>query len=118
MDKAFIIVSGSALFVQKRRNAGSSKGLSSGDAGDAGVGVSMKNDAEQAVRELGVKSVDPHSGSHSSCEGTGEQKNCLWPYLSRTCKIKQRASKAGRLSPERRFRWVGAVEVFRRVSFS
>ena len=86
VDKAFIIVSGSALFVQKRRNAGSSKGLTSGDAGDACVGVSMKNDAEQAVRELGVKS-DTHSSSHSSGEGTGDHKIVFDPIYHEHAKL-------------------------------
>ena len=67
VDKAFIIISGTASFVQKRRNAGSAAaGPSSGDFVDPGVGVSMKVDAEQAVKELGVRGQEVHFDEHSS----------------------------------------------------
>jgi CRP-like cAMP-binding protein len=73
VDKAFIVISGTASFVQKRRNAGSAAVQAGGDVGDASVGVSMRVDAEQAVKELGVRAQDAHGDDHSSVSSTDHE---------------------------------------------
>jgi hypothetical protein len=60
VDRAFVIVSGTASFVPKRRNAGSSTGnhapLNGKDkSGDSTLGDSMQLDADKVMKELGVK---------------------------------------------------------------
>jgi hypothetical protein len=60
VDRAFVIVSGTASFVPKRRNAGSSTGnhapLNGKDKNvDSTLGDSMQLDANKVMKELGVK---------------------------------------------------------------
>jgi len=57
VDKAFLIISGTASFVRNRRHAGSEA---------AGAGQVMKTDAETAIKELGVRKSDSHVDDHSS----------------------------------------------------
>jgi hypothetical protein len=71
VDKAFLIVSGTASFVPKRRNAGSAAAAAAGTSitdgkektGEMSVGDSMQADAARAVKELGIKQGDNDSMS-------------------------------------------------------
>lgn len=84
VDKAFLIVSGTASFVPKRRNAGSAAAAFMRDnekdrdkIGDPGVGDSMRADAAKAMKELGMKHGND-DGSMSSAESNdvkGPQKS-------------------------------------------
>ena len=72
VDKAFLIVAGTASFVQKRRNAGSAAVAQAKDSekekvGDPSVGDSMRADAAKAMKELGMKHGND-DGSMSSAE--------------------------------------------------
>ena len=73
VDKAFLIVSGTASFVPKRRNAGSAAALVKDNekdrdkTGDPSVGDSMRADAAKAMKELGMKHGND-DGSMSSAE--------------------------------------------------
>ena len=74
VDKAFLIVAGTASFVQKRRNAGSAaaavaqaKDSEKEKVGDPSVGDSMRADAAKAMKELGMKHGGD-DGSMSSAE--------------------------------------------------
>jgi len=63
VDKAFLVVSGTASFVPKRRNAGSAaaahqKETDKDKIGDPELGDSMRVDALKAIKELGVKPQD------------------------------------------------------------
>jgi CRP-like cAMP-binding protein len=70
VDKAFIIVSGTASFAPKRRNAGSAVVASSGNKvrdcdkdnklGDPQIGEAMQADAIKAMKELGVVPSHEH----------------------------------------------------------
>ena len=76
VDRAFVIVSGTASFVPKRRNAGSAvhTGDADGKMGDPNVGDSMRLDALKAMKELGVKNHGgSDEGSMSSAESTGDK---------------------------------------------
>lgn len=71
VDKAFVIVEGTASFVPKRRNAGSAAVAhvkdSDGDKmGDPSVGDSMRVDALKAIKELGVKQAEAPGNDESS----------------------------------------------------
>eukprot|EP00522_Entomoneis_paludosa_P011531 CAMPEP_0172455762 /NCGR_PEP_ID=MMETSP1065-20121228/12231_1 /TAXON_ID=265537 /ORGANISM="Amphiprora paludosa, Strain CCMP125" /LENGTH=1384 /DNA_ID=CAMNT_0013208239 /DNA_START=266 /DNA_END=4420 /DNA_ORIENTATION=- len=78
VDRAFVIVSGTASFVPKRRNAGSAAfqtGSEKDKMGDPGVGDSMRVDALKAMKELGVKDRSGNDdGSMSSTESPGGEK--------------------------------------------
>jgi len=82
VDKAFLIVSGTASFVPKRRNAGSAAAALGKDnekdrdkIGDPSVGDSMRADAAKAMKELGMKHGDDASmSSVESNEVKGPQK--------------------------------------------
>lgn len=81
VDRAFIIVSGTASFVPRRRNAGSAtfQGTTDKDPklGDPNVGEAMRVDALKAIKELGVRhSLLPSShddASMSSTDSFGER---------------------------------------------
>ena len=81
VDRAFVIVSGTASFVPKRRNAGSAAfqpvQSEKDKLGDPSVGDSMRVDAMKAMKELGVKNnptqVVHDDGSMSSAESGGEK---------------------------------------------
>jgi glyoxylase-like metal-dependent hydrolase (beta-lactamase superfamily II) len=71
VDRAFIMVSGTASFVPKRRNAGSAavqaKDIVEHDRmGDLSVSESMRADAQKVMRELGVRQADSLGGDESS----------------------------------------------------
>lgn len=71
VDRGFVIVSGTASFVPKRRNAGSSAGnhapLNGKDKnGDPTLGDSMQLDAEKVMKELGVKPSGEGAGDEAS----------------------------------------------------
>jgi hypothetical protein len=69
VDKAFIIISGTASFVQTRRQASVAQNF--GDPGE-----SMKHNAETAMKELGVKKIDHRGEDHSSLsDNTDEHRN-------------------------------------------
>jgi len=75
VDKAFLVVSGTASFVPKRRNAGSAtviqlKENEKEQIGDPSLGDSMRVDAMKAIKELGVKpnEVGGDESSMSSAE--------------------------------------------------
>lgn len=69
VDKAFLIVSGTASFVPKRRNAGSAAAAAASikdgkeRTGEMSVGDSMQADAARAMKELGMKQGDNDSMS-------------------------------------------------------
>ena len=78
VDRAFVIVSGTASFVPKRRNAGSAAVQNEKEKlGDPSVGDSMRVDAIKAMKELGVKDNSVQTihddGSMSSAESCGEK---------------------------------------------
>lgn len=80
VDKAFILVSGTASFAPKRRNAGSAAVGSMKDGekdklGDPGIGDAMHVDAMKAIKELGVIKSDHKDDewSTSSAEVDHEQ---------------------------------------------
>ena len=80
VDKAFLIVSGTASFVPKRRNAGSAAaGIISKDGGsekmdrDPSVGDSMRADAAKAMKELGMKHGDNDSMSSAESNEVNKQ---------------------------------------------
>jgi len=69
VDKAFLVVSGTASFVPKRRNAGSATVGQIEDKdklGDPSVSDSMHVDAMKAMKELGVKQSEQSGGEESS----------------------------------------------------
>lgn len=71
VDKAFIVVSGTASFVPKRRNAGSATVSQLKDSekekfGDTSLGDSMRVDALKVIKELGSKSNESPGGDESS----------------------------------------------------
>jgi hypothetical protein len=79
VDRAFVIVSGTASFVPKRRNAGSSAGnlvpLNSKDEnGDDNLGDSMQLDAEKVMKELGVKPSEGAGDESSMSSNEIEEK--------------------------------------------
>lgn len=81
VDRAFVIVSGTASFVPKRRNAGSAAfqpvQSEKEKLGDPSVGDSMRVDAMKAMKELGVKNNPAQTyhddGSMSSAESGGDK---------------------------------------------
>lgn len=76
VDKAFLIVTGTASFVPKRRNAGSAaagaqtkdsdKDKEKNKMGDPSVGDSMRTDALKAIKELGMKHGNDESSMSSA----------------------------------------------------
>lgn len=74
VDKAFLLVSGTASFVPKRRNAGSAAAAvtpskeNQDKIGDPSVGDSMRDDAQRAMKELGVRIESDEVSSMSSAE--------------------------------------------------
>jgi CRP-like cAMP-binding protein len=84
VDKAFIIVSGTASFAPKRRNAGSAVVVSSGNKvkncdknnklGDPQIGEAMQADAIKAMKELGVVPSHEHgrNGDEESSVSSAE----------------------------------------------
>jgi CRP-like cAMP-binding protein len=62
VDRGFVIVSGTASFVPKRRNAGSASLIGKDKNGEPAVEDSMKSDAAKAMKELGVKPSEGEDG--------------------------------------------------------
>jgi hypothetical protein len=82
VDKAFIVVKGTASFVPKRRNAGSAAVANNNSNAkepkdkmvDMSVGDSMRADAIKAMKELGVKSSDAANHDESSMSSAESEK--------------------------------------------
>lgn len=96
VDKAFLLVSGTASFVPKRRNAGSasaSQAIETKDdnnLGDPSVGDSMRLDAAKVIKELGVKPDSPgDESSAASVSSLEEERRSHFQFdtiFSRTAK--------------------------------
>lgn len=80
VDKAFLLVSGTASFVPKRRNAGSAtvaqlKENEKDKYGDPSLGDSMRVDAMKAIKELGVGSEETRSQGDESSMSSAEMED-------------------------------------------
>jgi CRP-like cAMP-binding protein len=84
VDKAFILVSGTASFAPKRRNAGSAfvasghvKDTEKDKLGDPQIGEAMQADAIKAMKELGVAMPHDHvgRGDEESSVSSAESEN-------------------------------------------
>jgi hypothetical protein len=76
VDRAFLIVSGTASFVPKRRHAGSAAAghnIKEPDIGDPSLGDSMRLDAMKAIKELGVHSHHQAVGGDESSMSSVEE---------------------------------------------
>lgn len=74
VDKAFVIVSGSASFVPRRRNAGSAVMRDSDGVNvNGGIGEKMMKDANTAIKELGRSGHEHESDAVSYSSGEHEE---------------------------------------------
>jgi len=80
VDKAFLVVKGTASFVNKRRNT---NGSLERKVGSSHVESSMRDDAMKAIRELGVKTDLPGDESSMSSQDTDNEHK---PDLDFLCK--------------------------------